>query len=102
MFAMIPSVVVQISCPNGATRHLNACREEHEEEWAQRLVERLRAIGLHARDIHSEHHGIVLLNVKPDALAGHLRGCRDGQQVISDYDMEKWLASYERTFPSAA
>ena len=101
VFAMIPSVVVQVSCPQRTTRHLNYYREEHEGKWARRLVERLRAIGLHARDVHSEHHGIVILNIKPDALAGRLQDCREGQQIIRDYDMGKWLASYKRTFPSA-
>ena len=101
VFAMIPSVVVQVSCPQGATRHLNQHREEYEGKWAERLVEKLRAIGLHARDVHSEHHGIVILNSKPDALAGYLQGCPAGQQIIRDYHMEKWLESYKLTFPSA-
>ena len=98
VFAMIPSVVVQMSCPDGATRHLNPDREENEEKWAKLLVDKLRAIGLHARDVHSEHHGIVILNKSPKAFVNTLRTHSSAQDIISSYNMNHWLLSYEATF----
>ena len=98
-FAMIPSVVVQMSCPDGATRHLNPYREENEEKWANHLIKRLRALGLHARDVHSEHHGIVILNKTPTEFVQTL--LTDAPDIISMFKMEHWITSYQRTFCSS-
>lgn len=98
VFAMIPSVVVQMSCPGGAMRHLRPDREENEKKWANVLVNQLREIGLHARDIHSEHHGIVILNKTPSEFVQTLRQSTEAKSIISKFKMVHWFASYEHTF----
>jgi hypothetical protein len=70
--AFIPSVVVQFSCPFDTPRHLNQERFGPGALWARGLVTMLRQAGYHARDVHSEHHGIVLLNATPESFSQDL------------------------------
>ena len=95
VFAMIPSVVVQLSCPEGATRHLCSEREPDEERWATHMVETLRARGLHARDVHAEHHGVVIMNKTPAEFVSAMEKMVD---VIDEFGMARWIASYAATF----
>ena len=97
VFAMIPSVVIQLSCPEGATRHLESAREPNEAKWAEHLVQVLRDRGLHARDVHSEHHGVVIMNKTPSEFVSALA---DGSisDIVARFGMEHWVESYAATF----
>ena len=94
---MIPSVVVQLSCPTHTPRHLDTDRYDAEELWANEMVDDLRKLGLHARDVHSEHHGIVIIDTTPLEFATMLRST-DLFAFISKYKMERWSDSYIATF----
>ena len=110
VFAMIPSVVPQMSCPDeDVTRHLNATRSPNEKRRVDKMVGMLRSLGLHARDVHSEHHGIVILNKTPKEFATLLASCVnsseeeevqpfDLHELIETFQMSKWVASYIATF----
>lgn len=96
-FAMIPSVVVQFAA--GVSRHYNEERELEEEKNAEELVCQLRSVGLHARDVHSEHHGIVIMNKSPEQFVDFFLENKEQMKVlIEKFKMAHWIASYMNTF----
>lgn len=99
-YAFIPSVVIQMSCPNGdIPRHLEDDRYTEENKWAEEFVSDLRKLSMHARDVHSQHHGIVVLNKTPSQFSDALKTV-DMEKIAKKYKMEKWAQSYYSTFTS--
>ena len=61
------------------------------------MIHRLREIGLHARDVHSNHHGIVIMNKSPTEFAT-IASTSEFEKIATKFRMEKWIASYVATF----
>jgi hypothetical protein len=94
-FVLIPSVAVQNAC--GVQRHLNPSRTPAEERCASRMVSHLRQLGSHARDVHTEHHGIVIMNKTPEEFVRELQ-TRAFSTFVKDFELTRWTESYVATY----
>mgnify|MGYP001329288225 CR=1 FL=1 len=54
---------------------------------------------MHSRDVHSQHHGIVVLNKTPSQFSDALKTV-GMEKLAKKYKMEKWAQSYYSTFTS--
>lgn len=96
-FAFIPSVVIQFA--GGITVHYECRRTATEEPLAKKMVALLRAHGISARDVHTKHHGIAMLNHTPRQFVQHLQTDPIFATLLANtFRMKHWIDSYIATF----